>query len=37
MNKEELQELKKEFWKNEKRINGRKATKEEKNTIKKKK
>lgn len=36
MNKEELKELKKEFWRNEKKINGRKATKEEKVQLRRK-
>ena len=35
MNKEKLNELKKEYWKNQKKINGRKATREEKAELRK--
>ena len=35
MSIEEKRELKKEFWKNEKRINGRKATRQEKAELRK--
>lgn len=35
MSKEELRELKREFWKNNSKINGRKATKEEKTELRK--
>lgn len=35
MSKEEIKKLKKEFWRNQSKINGRKATKEEKAELKK--